>query len=369
MVTCREEMVVPSGWWSHNGRFVREHTQRRRAIWSEHVPLRYLRGTLLDLLARRGMQLIVAIEPRTLDLLPALVERCGEAGLSLGLWPLLDDRDGRWPSEANARGYGRHLERVLDATKGLPAGSEIVFDLEPPIDKMRRLLTLRRGEGRVWRSSDFDVAATRYADLAAFVQRHGLSPTAVVPPMVLLDPKNVRGGWQRLLGTPVDGVGFERVSVMLYTSLIEGYARGTLGRAHVRRLLWDLTRRAHRRWGQRASIALGVVGGGALGDERPYRGLEELIDDVAIAQRAGGDGLSLFGLTGVLGRDESPEQWLDAFVETPPALHTPRPTCRTRALLMSATIVGRVCEWRARHGGVDVLKRALPSRARRAQSS
>jgi hypothetical protein len=160
--------------------------------------------------------------------------------------------------------------------------------------------------------------------------------------MVLCDPRGQRGGWQRLLGTPVDGVGFERITVMAYTSLIEGYARGALSRRHARALLWLLCRRALARWPGRAALALGVVGGGALGSERPYQSPTELEDDVAIARCAGMDDLALFELSAVLDRGPSPERWLDAFVGTEPALAPPRPELAAEAVLRGAEVVGLI---------------------------
>jgi hypothetical protein len=257
---------------------------------------------------------------------------------------MLDDREGRWPSGANAERYRAHLLAVLDAaaaTRARPA--EVVVDLEPPIAAMRDALALRLVGGRASLApSRLEVAACAFAALVAEARGAGVPVTAVVPPMVLCDPRGRRGGWQRLLGTPVDGVGFERFTVMAYTSLMEGYARGVLERRHARALLWQLSRRALARWPGRAAVALGAVGGGALGDERPYRGVAELEDDVALARAAGVDDLSLFELSAVLARGPSPERWLDAFVDTPPAAARPPAELTCAAVLSGADLAGRL---------------------------
>lgn len=323
----------------------------RRRIWSEHVPFEQLcLPEVLRPLAVRRLQLLIAIQPGALSAMPAVLEACDREGVEVGLWPLLDDGLGRWPGDTNLPAFRAHLLAMLEV---VGAGDrEVVFDLEPPIATTRRVLSLRLWNGRVrLRPAAIDAAAERLDELTGEVRRRGMTPIAVVPPMVLGDPKGRRGGWQRLLGTPVDGVGFEQVMVMAYTSLFEGYARGGLSRRDTRALLAQLCRLARQRWGSRASVALGVVGGGALGDEAPYREAAELVDDVAIALAAGVGDLALFGLTGVLSRPGEPERWLDALVETAPATRVPGPTPRSWAVMLGVVGAGRF---------FDRISRSLP---------
>jgi hypothetical protein len=98
------------------------------------------------------------------------------------------------------------------------------------------------------------------------------------------------------------------------------------------------------RYGVRASVSLGAVGTGALGDERTYRDPAELVEDVGIARGAGIDDLALFNLDGALARPPI-SRWLDALVETPPA-KTPFPkTARATGiwrLLAAAGHLGRL---------------------------
>jgi hypothetical protein len=119
--------------------------------------------------------------------------------------------------------------------------------------------------------------------------------------------------WQRLLGTPVDTLHASSVSVMMYTSLVEGYSRGLVSRRGAIRLLAAVCRLARRRFGPNVEISLGAVGRGALATEPTYRGPEELAVDAAVARRAGIANLALFDLGGVLRRPPV-EAWLDAFV-------------------------------------------------------
>ena len=67
-------------------------------------------------------------------------------------------------------------------------------------------------------------------------------------------------------------------------SMIEGYSRGLLGRKDSRVLLAKWATEIERNHGTRGTIALGVIGRGALGDEPTYRNVEELTDDVQLAR-------------------------------------------------------------------------------------
>ncbi len=305
---------------------------RLRRIWSEHVPFDELTTpAVLKLLASRALGLLVAVQPHQRPEVRRLLESCAEREISVVLWPLLDDSEGRWPSDVNTGAYRGHLLRLLDRAAASDAPpAEVVFDLEPPIATTKRVLRLRLWDGRVrLRPAHLDRALDHFRELVEEVSGRGLEASAVVPPMVLWDPLGRAGPWQRLLGTPVDGPPFHRISVMAYTSLLEGYSQGAIRRCDARALLAWLCEAAARRWGERAAVALGVVGGGALGDEAPYRVPAELADDVAIARAAGLEEISLFGLTGVLRRPPA-ARWLEALCETEPSPRLPPQTWRSR---------------------------------------
>jgi hypothetical protein len=149
--------------------------------------------------------------------------------------------------------------------------------------------------------------------------------------MVLFDGEAGPGGFERALGTPVSGIRWDHASVMVYSSLVEGYARGLLGRSDVRPLVAVACRQAVLRFGRAAGASLGAVGTGALGDEAVYRDAGELADDVALARGAGIDDLALFDLGGALKRPPL-EAWLDAFTLTEPAPAPPAWTAKSLAL-------------------------------------
>ncbi len=308
----------------------------RRRIYSELVPLPELRaGPALAELARRELQLLVAVQPGQLQGALSLLERAAELDLSVGLWPLLDDAHGRWLNPRNAHAFEAWATQLLDVTLAARLRLDaMVLDLEPPIDEVQAALDGELKTARAWLGRDLDGAV--HHRLVGRVRDAGLEAVAAVVPTVLLEGRASRG-WQRALGTPIDA-DYDRVSAMTYTTLFEGYGLGVIGRDDARALLARFAREALARLGSRASLSLGAVGIGALGDERTYRGPEELAEDVAIARGEGVEDLALFDLSGVLARGPI-EPWLDA-LDAEPLDEPPPPTARSRAAMATAYVTG-----------------------------
>jgi hypothetical protein len=223
----------------------------------------------------------------------------------------------------------------------------LAVDLEPPIDRLQRYLSMGRSGRTQPQPQRRQPAASPQgatAELSALTleaRAHGLTVLAAVVPLVAIPDEAAARGWQRLLQTPVDGIDFDCVSTMAYTSLLQGYSRGALRRADARALLARLARDAHVRYGNKSSVSLGAVGQGALGDERVYRCPDELVEDVGIARAAGPGHLALFNLDGALARPPL-ATWLDALVKTPPASLPPPSTLRARLLYRLMCAAGRL---------------------------
>ena len=316
----------------------------RRRVWSETVPYeRLIEPEVLGLLRRYAIDVLVAVRPPDLGTLPRVVAVCADAGVGFTAWPMLDDADGRWASARNANVFVTFVRRVLAAA---PL-REIAIDLEPPIEDVRAVLEGTSGAGRALRRAPtrdtFARARATYAALVDELHAAKVRTTAAALPVVLLDPHGQRPRWQRLAGTPVEGPAFDHVSVMLYTTMIEGWSRGLLRRDHARAVLAAACRAVAHRFGSVGGVSLGAVGVGALGDEPIYRDASELADDVAIARAAGCDDLTLFDLGGVLARTPA-EAWLEAFVGTPAATSLPAESRRARILRASVPLL----RWRAR---------------------
>ncbi|ACY19120.1 hypothetical protein [Haliangium ochraceum] len=312
--------------------------QPRRYIWSEYVPYETLRQrALLEMLRARAIAPLIAVTPPLLGGIASVVRACRDADVTVGVWPMLDDVDGRWASAVNAArfcGFARDLLVTLERADALP--DALAIDLEPPIERMRHLLGGRLIPPPPGRGSD---AASRYRALVAELAARGIEVFAAAVPPAIFHRASTRRGWQEFLETPLDEIPFARVSAMLYSTLAEGYSRGVIQRADARALLALFAGEARRHLGTRTSISLGCVGTGALGDERVFRSVAELADDVAIARAAGADDIALFNLDGALARPPT-EAWLDALVHTPAAGALPPITWRARLLARALGAVG-----------------------------
>lgn len=110
----------------------------RRRIYSELVPLDVLvRSPALPELARRGMQLLFAVQPGQLEGALALLERAAELDLSAGVWPLIDDAHGRWLNPRHARVFETWATQLLDVVEASGAPMDAVV-LDLGLDGARR---------------------------------------------------------------------------------------------------------------------------------------------------------------------------------------------------------------------------------------
>ncbi len=298
-------------------------------MFSEHVePGRLRERSVLAALAERGVQLAFAVRPGGEDDARAVVAAARAMGVSIAVWPMIADVDGRWASAASAEPWCAFVDALLESlARGDALPDELVVDLEPPIALVRAWSSVRPQRATV--GGDRARAIATFTATLEHARGLGVAPWGAVVPLVLADRAGF-GAFQHLLGTPVDDLPLSRVCVMLYSSLV-GYTRGLLRRDHGEALVWLGAKAADRRWPARAMVGLGAVGPGALGDEPIYGDVHELVADVALARAAGIDDLALFDLGGALDRPPL-QRWLDALVHTPAATAPPRLGRRIRAL-------------------------------------
>lgn len=307
----------------------------RGYVFSELTPVdRLIAPATLALLAERRLQLYAAITPAERPRAGEIVAACRKAGVTLGLWPMLEDAAGRWASAWNGVAFATYVRDLLDELEHRALRpDEVLVDLEPPIALTRRLL---RGRPAAYGPPP-RVGARALRRLITELSQAGLPVAATAHPWAVCGLG--RRGWQRAMGTPVDGLPFRRVFAMAYTSLIEGYSRGLCRRCDAEALLSRWSADLDARLGDTAGIALGAIGVGALGDERCYRAPDELARDAAIARDAGTRHLALFDLTGALDRPPA-ARWLDALVSPPAAESLAGPRVRVRAALHTISSAG-----------------------------
>jgi len=350
----------------------------RLRIYSETLPYEEVAAPrTVHLLARYGLEIVLAVRPWQLAMLPRTVQTLRDADVSVSVWPMIADEDGRWASAHNADrvvAFARSTVDALEAARLPPR--DVLLDLEPPFSQARALTkSMRRASAASCASaSEASARGTRgtresaretrealrtaprariaqaekalgalVADLAA----RGIEASCAVWPLVALDPPDDRG-WQTLLGTPVDALGAAHVSAMVYTSMLEGWSRGTLRRRDVAALLDAATARVVSRWKERGGVSLGCVGTGAFEDEPVYRDPSELAEDTAVVRAAGCEHLALFDLGGVLARSPA-ESWLDAFTEASDARPFAQP--KTTKRVFAARKLVRAATWALRRRG------------------
>jgi len=319
-------------------------------IYCETLPYEAVtRPRTIALLRRHDLELVLAVRPWQLGELSGVARELRDGGVPVSIWPMLSDDEGRWASAHNAASFVSFVRETADTL--VDAGltpREVLLDLEPPFVHARALAASggsgadRNGLGavrpRTTSAAVMDVASNELMSAVAELHARGIATASAVWPLVALDPPGARG-WQSLLGTPVDALATGRVSVMMYTSILEGWSRGAIRRRDATALLAAASARVASRWGPSAGMSLGCVGTGALHDEPVYRAPSELAEDVALARAGGCLDLSLFDLGGVLGREPA-EAWLDAFAHGAEMIDA-----RTSKRVIAARRLARIATW------------------------
>lgn len=271
----------------------------------ETLPLSELSAPgLLPRVARAADGLVLAIRPgeRMHDAVPAV----RAAGLAVALWPMLENDAGRWCTLANAPEFVRFARNCMrDAREG----DALLLDLEPPWRLLDALAHGRLREAarelRVPGPSRVTAAERALAEFARELGLRGVAVHTAEFPWALAHPAVGRVfGVPHLHGTAQRGI-------MLYTSMLEGYARGLLRREGAVRTLRQLGARALARIGPTVEIQLGAVGSGALANEPVYRHVGELEHDLEVALGLGAQRIAVFDLGGILRRPDA-DRWLDA---------------------------------------------------------
>ncbi len=320
----------------------------RYRIYSETLPYADVaRPETLALLRRHGLELVLAVRPWQVSELVRVAGAARDAGVALSVWPMIADQDGRWASASNAPRFVEFVRRACDAldAAGAPV-RDVLLDMEPPFSSARDLADARAlGLVRLakTRKDAFVAAEEVFARAVAELRERGITTSSAVWPLVALDPPGTRG-WQMLLGTPVDALSADHVSVMMYTSILAGWSRGAVRRSDAVELLSAACARVVRRHGERGGVSVGCVGTGAFLDEPVYASPAELAEDAAVARASGVGSIALFDLGGVLARAPA-EAWIEALVDESRDLGAgPRPSRRVRA----ARRLARAATWALR---------------------
>lgn len=266
----------------------------------------------LHRLCERKIELIASIFPDTEDQIPTLLERCAKENVAVALWPMLHNTDGRWANTLTMPKYLAMVRRVFQQIHSLPC-TTVFVDLEPPIHLLQAALRSPR-EAMNWLPlPNFKEAREQLVQITSEASYYCTSISAAVLPLVLWE-KHASDGWQQVLGIPVDGIPWEHVQVMMYSSLFEGYSKGLVS-PHVSEGLVSLAAKyTQKRFGSRGGLSLGVIAPGALGDEQPIQSPTRLLRDITTASAQGLRDIAIFDLLGAHHRPPL-EMWLDTLCE------------------------------------------------------
>ena len=310
-------------------------------VWSEFLSFdEVARPEVLELLATGPVHPIVAVRPRAdLDALAALIVAARARGLQCGIWPLLRDEEGYWPSERNQPHFLSRLDGLLGGLEARGARPDwVAVDLEPPLQQIEGLMEARwpvRAALSAVRTN-FDRAQFQRACqmMSRTVSRLHLGGYRTLGVTFAAAAQDLRDGdpvWQDLMEAPWASVPWSRAGLMVYGSMIAGYSRGLLDIDDVRALHYQLLVQLARRFGGRAHASIGVTGVGKLGDEPSYERPEELARDAAAARAAGVEDLAIFCLEGLVGRPDA-GAWIQAVAQAAPRA----PQMTPRAMLALA---------------------------------
>lgn len=277
----------------------------------------------LPTLAERQLELLVAVPEQQLGSadLEDLVRQATRLGVEVRLWPLLPKHDGYWVNETNIDRFAGYVRRLLDwIDREDLTVSTVIYDVEPAISYSEELQqAYAEGLGSVVsllrrhvNPGTFAQARAALSDSVREVQARGLRAECVTFPQVLDDLDDDDTDLQDAFDIPVDGVPWDELSFMVYQSVYAETVGAWIGPSLIR----TYSAAARQRYGDRATIALGVVGqaGVMTAGTKLYPDPTALGADVAAALAEGIGRLELFSLDGML-ETKKLESWL-AVIDT-----------------------------------------------------
>ena len=288
-------------------------------LWSEFLGPEEV-ATHLPQLSTHGIALYQNIPstevgtPRT----GALLQRASCLGLGVRAWLTLPEADGYWPNERNAEQFAAEALRLARWIRDSSWPIDwIVVDMEPDLQTMTLLIEML-GAGDLagaleilFGNLDPDAYADAWRVFSALLDAlhaMGFRVMVVTFPLVLDDLGDDDATVQDILNTPVQGLPWDEVSFMVYTTTFAQF----LGRHITPYLVQTYGADAARVYGERAALDLGVIAHGGMVEAEGITEVEELRAQVGAARHAGVERIHAYSLDGIAGLvDRAP--WYDAF--------------------------------------------------------
>ena len=195
------------------------------AVWSEFLPVAEVRDHL-PTLARYEADLYLAVRADDLDdELAAFLTDARAAGVAVRPWLQLPDA-GVWVNEDNAEAFAAFALAFLEwaATHGVLV-EWLIFDLEPSFSYAEQLRTTS-AEGGIGAALDlltthrdaerFEAARQALQELVDRLHTSGVRAMGVTLPWTIDDLADGDPDLQDLFDTPLAGIDWDQVSVMVY---------------------------------------------------------------------------------------------------------------------------------------------------------
>lgn len=278
-----------------------------RAIWSEYLPLETV-ATYLPQLKAEGIDLYLAMPPRVVAKpeLYDFLRLAKSEGVRVHAWMLMSAEDGFWANKWNAQNLVRDVRNLLTALDREGLGVEwITIDMEP---KMETMLALKKHiaaydiKGLTHLAQDLASSASLktaqniFRDLVTELHERNIKTHVVTLPFVIDDLVTGRDGYQNVLGLPIQGVPWDRVSFMLYRP----FFAEMIGKVSPR-LIYSYAQDARKFFKGDVAVDLGPLG--ADGSDPlgagTYRLPAEMHEDMAAVRAAGIDRMQIFSLDGM----------------------------------------------------------------------
>jgi hypothetical protein len=305
------------------GGFDPVHHDDRLTAWVEFVPTDEMPARM-QFAADHDLDVAVAIaqDVHTVDDLRAICRAADDAGVGITLWPLLSKDDGYWANQANVDQFADWTREIVeDSRTNCRHMDGVTIDLEMTWDRALALSVLVAEGGGVVDIAQFvltgvDEAAYSHSvdvfgDLIADVHDEGLRAEITTLPMLADDVADGDNGIALALGTPVEGLDADAISIQVYRSTFDDLYSAALADPTERfgpGLVASYAASATDAWGDRAAVDLGLTGfEGADGLDSAA----DLQDDVAAALGAGipVDHIAVYSLEGLDGKADA-DAWL-----------------------------------------------------------
>ena len=290
-------------------------------VKSTSVPFSEIRSHL-PLLEARGATLYIEVRERHIgsaDLIDLLTEARAR-GIRVMLWPLLATEEGPWANELNAEPFADLARRFVDWLQGEGLPTEwLVVNMENSAAQMdlikayffggeyEALLELLLGN---LDAEGFARAVEVYRDLVEAMHGRGVQVAVTTYPFMVDDFQDGDTDLQDLANVPLAGIDWDALTFTAYRTAYSGDLGVEFGPA----IVYDYGRAAKSLFGDRARLAVGMIGTTSHGEG--YTGPEDLALDIAAARAAGIEEVDLFHLAGML-EEGGPAPWLEACAAPP----------------------------------------------------